>query len=105
MIQVDDNTQEKATKHHGVECQVDVAIEEMSELIKALIKERRAMQGNWPDLPKAMNDVVEEIADVYIMLSQLIMIYDYNDWVQAEVYKKIERLAKRLKKAERKESI
>ena len=52
-----------------------------------------------------MNDVVEEIADVYIMLSQLIMIYDYNDWVQAEVDKKIERLAKRLKKAERKESI
>ena len=105
MIQVDDNTLVKAIKHYGVDSQVDVAIEEMSELIKALIKERRAIQGNWPDLPKAMNDVVEEIADVYIMLSQLIMIYDYNDWVQAEVDKKIERLAKRLKKAERKESI
>ncbi len=43
MIQVDDNTLEKAIKHYGVDSQVDVAIEEMSELIKALIKERRAI--------------------------------------------------------------
>ncbi len=43
MIQVDDNILEKAIKHYGVDSQVDVAIEEMSELIKALIKERRAI--------------------------------------------------------------
>jgi hypothetical protein len=63
---------EKAIDTYGNESQVDMAIEEMSELTKALLKYRRALKGNTDiSVSKAHSDILEEIADVEIMLGPL----------------------------------
>lgn len=70
---------------YGIHHQEDVAIEEMSELTKALLKRRRGEDN--------AEDVLSEIADVQIMLDQMRMLYGHtHDYEQA----KIERLAGRL---------
>ena len=66
---------QQAIELYGKEKQVDMAIEEMSELTKALLKERRkdAVTGFSPDIPRLLDDVYEEIADVEIMIEQLML--------------------------------
>lgn len=60
----------------GDDNQVDKAIEEMAELTKALLKYRHEKSScNY-------NNVNEEIADVAIMLEQLIMIFDTAEIVK-----------------------
>lgn len=87
----------QAIEAYGVHAQVDMAIEEMSELTKALCKERRTelKQGSHAE---AAANVIEEIADVAIMLQQLIMIFDKDNEVPKEIEYKIGRLAQRLEK-------
>lgn len=78
----------------------DLAIEEMAELQKALLKYRRADR---PELQVLrMKDIAEEIADVQIMLDQLIEVYNCRDDVERMIGYKIER---QLKRIERKEMI
>jgi hypothetical protein len=78
----------------------DLAIEEMAELQKALLKYRRADR---PELQALrMKDIAEEIADVQIMLDQLIEVYNCRDDVERMIGYKIER---QLKRIERKEMI
>lgn len=78
----------------------DLAIEEMAELQKALLKYRRAAR---PELQVLrMKDIAEEIADVQIMLDQLIEVYNCRDDVERMIGYKIER---QLKRIERKEMI
>jgi NTP pyrophosphatase (non-canonical NTP hydrolase) len=57
------NIYESAIKEFGVKPQVDMLIEEMSELTQALLKWRRGKD--------VMDNVHEEIADVEIMLAQI----------------------------------
>lgn len=81
------NTFKRAIDTYGVRSQEDVAIEEMSELTKAIIKNRRYNT----DETKA--NIVEEMADVLIMLFQLMNVYG----VPSQVYEaKVDRLKKRL---------
>ena len=76
----------------------DLAIEEMAELQKALLKYRRADR---PELQALrMKDVTEEIADVQIMLDQLIEVYDCRDDVKRMIGYKIERQLKRIERKE-----
>lgn len=79
------------------EAQIDMAIEEMSELTKALLKHRRAERSPeaW-DYEKTRQNILEEIADVIIMLTQLIMIYGGREIVQQDINDKVDRLEKRL---------
>ncbi len=83
---------EKAIEHFGPEPQVIVAIEECSELIKALTKWLRAgdCSNVMPEQVKAIHTgIKEEMADVSIMLNQLALIFgDCND----EEIGKLERL-------------
>lgn len=80
----------RVIEHYGKELQTIVAIEEMTELTKALTKELRG-QGN-------KKHIAEEIADVYICLQQLKIMYDIPDEVVEQWIKwKIERTEKRLK--------
>jgi NTP pyrophosphatase (non-canonical NTP hydrolase) len=58
---------EKIIDTYGEQAQIDIAIEEMSELTKALLKYRRT-KGNDAIVN---NNVTEEMADVKIMLAQL----------------------------------
>lgn len=55
---------EKAILTYGQTAQEDVAIEEMSELIKAICKMRRAGVN---EKPAATDAIVDEIADVSII--------------------------------------
>lgn len=91
----------KAIATYGTKAQVDMAIEEMSELTKALCKERRSKLDSKIHA-EAVANVIEEIADVAIMLRQMIIIFDRDGEVEKEIQYKIDRLAQRLAKAERK---
>lgn len=78
-----------ALEYYGNEPQVDVAIEEMSELIKELLKKRRGKENR--------SMIADEMADVYIMLEQLKFIFGINEnelKVNAEF--KIQRLKNRI---------
>ena len=92
-------TYKKAIETFGEDSQIDMAIEEMSELTKALLKYRRAVKsGNNVVLRKivAKNDVSEEMADVYIMLEQLCLIFNNRKDVEAIIVEKTDRLAERI---------
>jgi NTP pyrophosphatase (non-canonical NTP hydrolase) len=78
-----------ALKKYGVDAQDDIAIEEMSELTKAIIKNRRYKTF------ATLENLYEELADVYIMLEQIMMSLD-KDRVQSYVNSKLERLNERL---------
>lgn len=70
----------RAINHYGVEHQVDKAIEEMSELTKALIKYRYADYKKDPmGSARLFLELKEEMADAYIMLKQLELIYHELD--------------------------
>lgn len=70
--------------HHGAPMEVDVAIEEMSELIKELVKNRRGRQN----IPQ----IAEEIAHVELMLAQLKMIFNCDYLVAKEWCLAVERI-------------
>lgn len=79
------------------EAQVDMAIEEMSELTKALLKDRRAEKSpeTW-NYERTRKNIFEEIADVIIMLTQLIMIYGGREEIQEYINIKVRRLEEQL---------
>lgn len=87
---------------NGADAEIDVAIEEMSELTKALLKHRRATNfGTQPcnsylDINTTKQDIYEEIADVIIMLSQLMIIFNCEDEIHKQLETKITKLEKNL---------
>jgi len=89
----------QAVETYGKAAQVDMAIEEMSELTKALLKERRA--NGTPDVHRALYNVYEEMADVLIMLEQMLMVFGGREDVQKSINEKTDRLAERLAAVER----
>ena len=78
----------RAVQFYGHTSQIDMMIEEMSELTKALLKHRRG-----PADEAAREAVREEMADVEIMLQQMKIIFG-----EPVIWKrnKLERLANRL---------
>jgi NTP pyrophosphatase (non-canonical NTP hydrolase) len=82
----------QALSRYGVDAQDDIAIEEMSELTKAIIKNRRYKTF------ATLENLYEELADVYIMLEQITMSLD-KDRVQSYVNSKLQRLNERLGEA------
>lgn len=84
---------QNAVNTYGVASQTDMMIEEMSELTKALLKYRRA-GANGTLEESDLDSVLEEMADCYIMLGQMRLIYgDTSEWEA----RKLERLEGRLK--------
>lgn len=84
----------KAIETYGEESQVDMAIEEMSELTKALLKYRRASKNQTDiGIAQAHFDIQEEMADVEIMLDQLKILFGETT---CERKRKLERLKERL---------
>lgn len=75
---------------YGAEAQTDMMIEEMSELAKALLKYRRKVSD------ETLGNVIEEMADVQIMLDQMIEIYDRDGRFDVQRGAKLLRLAERL---------
>lgn len=74
----------------GENAQLDVAIEEMSELIKEIIKFKRGIGDN--------AHMSEEIADVTIMLEQIIQMFKLEEEVTQQKNYKLIRLQNYLEK-------
>lgn len=81
-------TYNAALRKWGVDAQVMMVIEEMSELTKEICKIGRG-KHDWEAL-------ADEIADVTIMLEQLRLIYGLNEKVCEHMDMKIQRLQERL---------
>ena len=80
-----------ALETFGKSSQMQVAIEEMSELTKELCKNGRGQENT--------THIAEEIADVEIMLCQMVMLFDCAGQVEKFRRYKLERLAERIKEA------
>ena len=74
----------------GEKAQTIVAIEELSELQKALCKFLRN------DTYEVRESITEEMADVQIMIDQLMIIFNNEKEVQTIIAQKIDRTYKRL---------
>ena len=82
----------QAIEKYGVEHQINMAIEEMSELIDVLCKHRRGRA--------TFQEIAEEIADVIIMTKQLRkMLEDVSgsNIVDKKIKFKVDRLERRIK--------
>lgn len=75
---------------YGSDKQQDIAIEECSELIKAICKYKRTLDH--------VEDIIDEIADVKVMLAQLEIIFDCSGAVEDRVEYKINRQMERIEK-------
>ena len=85
----------RAIKLWGIEAQTLMVIEEMAELQKALCKFWRS------GFRENHSQVVDEIADVEIMLEQLRLILPWSEAVNTAKRQKIERLRTRIELAEK----
>ena len=89
------STIRRAINRYGTTPQLQMAIKEMSELTKAICNLQRATTFNYRNGAKikaAHESVREEIADVYIMLAQLVEIVGKPEEVQQIVLEKLEQL-------------
>ena len=85
---------EKAVEKYG-EKQLDQAQEELAELIVAISKYKRN------ENKFTISNVIEEIADVNIMIKQVMMLLDIKEFeVKSEEIYKLNRLKKRMLKDE-----
>lgn len=85
---------EKAVEKYG-EKQLDQAQEELAELIVAISKYKRN------ENKFTISNVIEEIADVNIMIKQVMMLLDIKEFeVKNEELYKLNRLKKRILKDE-----
>lgn len=86
---------EENIKAHGVNEETVIAMEECAELIQAISKVRR-----YGCIGKYRDNLIEEMADVDIILTELMIMFDITD--EKAFYdvidKKIQRLRKRLEK-------
>lgn len=85
----------KIIEHYGADKQITVAIEELSELTKALCKYKRRGSS-----AETLFDITEEIADVTIMCDQLTAIFGIAEEVGAMRDYKIKRTMERIKNGE-----
>lgn len=95
---------QKAIDTYGEEAQQDMFIEESSELTKAILKYRRLMamaekniyEDYSTEVMLSLKEIEGEIADVYITLKQLVMMFDCGKEVEQQIEFKMERLNERL---------
>lgn len=86
---------DRAVEKYG-ERQLDQAQEELAELIVAISKYKRAAAKD-KNIDKAVIDVIEEIADVNIMIKQVMMLLDIEEFEVTNIeIAKLNRLEKRI---------
>ena len=74
MTQTEKDLYERNIQYHGIEQETTIAMEECSELIKAISKCKR-----YGCVDKYRDNLIEEIADVLIIINELQLIYDISD--------------------------
>lgn len=67
------------TRHYGETSQICMAMEECGELITSLNKYLRKFQVSDSEKEECINNVIEEVSDVYVMLDQLKAILNIED--------------------------
>ena len=83
-------TLHKAISIYGKNAQLGMCIEEMSELTKEICKSKRGKDNK--------EEIIEEMADVYIMLEQLKIIFSIEQYEIDDIARiKLLRLEERLK--------
>ena len=90
MIKVDSEKLKAIINHYGHTNQFNKAVEELSELIRAIVRDDK-------------DNVIEEMADVYIMLEQLLIMCNIPEVIMDySINKKIERTVERMKEDDQK---
>lgn len=85
---------------YGEDLQQIVAMEECSELIRAISKMIRTNSStSFNAQADCLKNLVDEIADVLIMIDQLMLIYNIDGAVNYRIEEKLERQLKRMKEA------
>ena len=84
-------TLQKAINWYGADKQMLIAIEELSELQKAIVKYFR----------KPTEETRNDISDVYVMLKQLEIMHKNDTEIQKNIDYKIKRLQERIRKEEK----
>ena len=90
----DERIMRQAIETYGVQAQCDVAIEEMAELTQVVMKIRR-ISDDYEETMAARDHLIDEIADVGIMIDQMELMFGAVD-VEKMRRKKLLRLKKRL---------
>ena len=88
----------KIADHYGLNAQLNVATEELAELIQAIARFRRVDERDMLELARRKNLVAEEMADVEVMLAQIKYLMKIDERVEAVAKYKIEHQIKRMKK-------
>lgn len=78
-------------EHYGKELQLEVVQEELSELIQAISKYKRAKSH------KNHDNIIEEVADVFIMLNQLVTMlcipwYEVEEQIDYKLNRQLQRI-------------
>ena len=85
---------EKAIETYGKDMQLNVAIEELSELIKEICKSKRGADNR--------DNIIEEMADCEIMFEQLQIIFDISgEEIGDTIIEKLDRLERRIEEKDR----
>lgn len=79
-------------KHYGINNQLEKAIEELYELIDEIRLEN--------DAAFSLEGIIDEIADVEVMINQLKIIFDCFGEVEERIEYKINRQLERMKRGE-----
>lgn len=88
---------------YGANPQMDMTIEECSELIKALLKYRRksnSASSTGDELMELRETIIDEIADTKIMLVQMEILFGCTGEVENRVEYKIKRTMEKIEKKE-----
>ena len=98
---MDKSILKKALNKYGATAQEDICIEELSELIKAILKLRRSAKYHQYSINDCMRNLIEEIADVEICIEYLKLINeqtssDFRDKVSKMIKYKLKRLKERM---------
>lgn len=93
---IDEKILQEAIDTWGIDVQIEMIIEESSELILALQKLKRNYGNDISKKKEALKNVYSEIADVKIMIAQAELIFDKKE-INSEIKFKMNRLIDRLK--------
>lgn len=78
---------------YGDDPQIDMMLKEMSELSKALLKNKPFGGSD----PKGWDNIIDELADVRIMVRQMEILFQCENEVESRIDYKVQRQARRLK--------
>ena len=91
MEKIDERVLLSAIETFGAEKQIDHMIEEAGELIVAIMELKR----NEGKHPGRVSVLIDQIADVYVMIHQMVLMFD-KEAVHQRIDEKMQRLSQRI---------